>query len=100
MEKIKGKVLQSWFDISVIYTGTAVNAFHIALANNMSVTEKIDLGTPIKIPGNLVVNKKEIQYYQAKKILPATGITAQNAELIETGIGIGKMKIGSTFIVG
>lgn len=100
MKKTNALVLQSWFDISIKHTGNVLNAFDIALANDQSITDKIDVNAIIVIPDNLLLNNKELQYYNARNINPATGLTLTNENMvIGKEIGIGAMVIGSTFIV-
>ncbi|EKT3967120.1 hypothetical protein [Flavobacterium psychrophilum] len=98
--KTKGVlVLQSWFDISTLYTGNALNAFAIANANNRSVTDDLVPGEILDIPSNLLIDNKVLQYYEARLIVPATGFTKENIELFNPQLGIGKMAIGLTCII-
>jgi hypothetical protein len=69
---------QSFYDLSIQYTGSIDNAFNIALANQRSVTDKLQANDLIIIPDSLPTSKKVLQYYQARTILPATGIKKEN----------------------
>lgn len=92
--------LQSWFDISIQYTGTAANAYAIAFLNGeRSITDLIDSGEQIFIPEQLLVSKKEVQYLVSKKAVPATGISLADFEEINPQLGIGSMIIETNFIV-
>jgi hypothetical protein len=93
-------VLQTWFDIAVYHTGSVGNAYAIAFANGgRSVTEDPEPGEQIIIPIELSILKKEVQYLENKKAIPATAITVGELEIINPELGIGQMAIGSTFIV-
>lgn len=93
-------VLQSWFDIAIQHTGSVMNAYSISLANGgRSVTDEITPGEAIVIPVEVSILKKEVQYLENKKAIPATGITLADFEEINPQLGIGQMAIGSTFIV-
>lgn len=96
---MKVKALQSWFDISILYTGTANNAFEIAKANNKSVTDDPKVNDEIIIPSEIKIESKIIQYYNAREIEPATGLSINDINIITKPDGIGYMKIGSTFLV-
>lgn len=93
-------VLQSWFDIAIQHTGSATNAYSIAYANGGgSVTDDPEPGRQIIIPTIVSKFKKEVQYLENKKAIPATGITSGDLERINPALGIGSMTIGTTFIV-
>lgn len=99
METAKVLVLQSFFDISVKYTGSIDNAYEIAKANNREVTDDLIVGETLMIPDGLTLSTKEIQYYQARNLLPATGITKADSDIVNPSLGIGSMVIESTFII-
>jgi hypothetical protein len=94
---IKVLLLQSWFDLSIQYTGTASNVYEIATANNRSITDDIVPGESILIPDDLAKAQKEIQYYEARAIVPATGLDKTSYEALNPKIGIGTMIIGNNF---
>lgn len=93
-------VLQTWLDISIQYTGSAINAFAIAMANNRAVTDDPVPSEELIIPAELDIHNKEILFLESKKVTPATGITTDGLEVISPTLGIGTMAIGTTFIVG
>jgi hypothetical protein len=89
MKEVKVLVLQNWFDISIQYTGSANNAYEIAKANNRSVTDDLQVGELVFIPNNLEVSNNVLQYFGARNIIPATGLTLDlKNSLNESGIGI------------
>jgi hypothetical protein len=93
-------VLQTWFDIAIQHTGSVMNAYPIAFANGSFITDDITPGQQVMIPNEVLIFKKEAQYLENKKAIPATGITSGDLEEINPTLGIGQMAIGSTFIVG
>ncbi len=93
-------VLQTWLDISIQYTGSAINAFAIAMANNRAVTDDPVPTEELIIPAELDIHNKEILFLESKKVTPSTGITIDSLEVISPTLGIGTMAIGTTFIVG
>jgi len=93
-------VLQTWFDLAVNHTGSTINAYSIAFANGgRSVTDEITPGEAILIPVEVSIVKKEVEYLENKKAIPATGIALADFEEINPELGIGSMAIGTTFIV-
>ncbi|MCU7615672.1 hypothetical protein NZ698_00560 [Chryseobacterium sp. PBS4-4] len=85
---------QSLLDIAIQHTGSVYNAFAIAVANGLPVTETLTTGQSLAIP-ILDTNMDVYSKYKKNKIEPATSLT--NLELLPERGGIGKMKIGSTF---
>ena len=75
MKTVKVKVLQTWFDISIQHTGSVYNALDIAHANERSIAEDLIAGESLIIPDGLPMASKELQYYQARNIAPATAET-------------------------
>lgn len=72
VQRIKVKSKQSFHDVSIQYTGSVENAFAIAQANQMSVSDALVPGTMLTVP----VLKKEVKtlnYYTTRTIVPATG---------------------------
>jgi hypothetical protein len=87
---------QSLLDIAIQHTGSVFNAFAIALANNLSVSESVAPGTVLFLP-EVSKNTDILNYFNSKKIQPATEL--QDLRPTEETRGIGWMKIGSTFKV-
>ncbi len=91
-------VLQTWFDIAIQHTGNALNAAAIANANGgRCTTDDIEADEQIIIPEAVLMNKKELQYLESKKAIPAT---AKRRPPVPPGLGIGYMKIGVNFKIG
>lgn len=88
---------QSLLDISILYTGSVFNAFVIAVANGISVSETIKTGDTLIIPETVDKDKQNLTYYERRNLLPGTAI--KNLSAIEVKRGIGWMKVGSTFKV-
>lgn len=86
MQGMKAKANQTFYDISIQYFGTADYAFDIALLNQKSITSTISNGEELKLP-SLPIITEVVQYFQARAIMPATGIKLQpEVDLIsETG---------------
>lgn len=75
MATVKVLALQSFYDISIYHTGTAENAFLIATANQKSITDILETGADVVIPSTVIKDSKVLQYYAARTIIPATGLT-------------------------
>lgn len=87
---------QSLFDIALQHTGSLENAFALALANGLSLTDDLAVGNWLMADSQeLKVNKDILNYYTAKNIQPATAITAA----VERPRGISYWAIGIDFIV-
>lgn len=99
MQKIQVLSRQSLFDIAIQYTGNVLNAFEIALANNIAVTDALFVSQELVIPDSVSISKKEVNYLIGQVIIPATAITLDQESVYVPGQGIGSMIIESTFIV-
>lgn len=89
---------QSLLDIAIQHTGSAQNAFGIAMANNMSLTDQLTAGAELTVPGTVSMDLDIKNYYSSKAIQPATDIT-QYGESEETPEGISVWIIDQNFIV-
>lgn len=88
--------LQSILDLAMQHTGTAENAFDLALANGLNLTDDLEAGESIQlIAYGIQQNKDILNYYTAKNIQPATAITAA----VEQPQGISYWAIGINFII-
>lgn len=91
---------QSLFDIAIQHTGNVENAFKIAVANELSMTDDLVSGMQILIPDTVIVNAELRDYFTAKKIKPATAMSDDDRTLCNNAQkGIGYMQIGRTFKV-
>ncbi len=88
---------QSLLDFAIQNTGDIESLFDFASENNLSITDSLSPGEKLIVPDNTKKDVDILNYYTDKEILPATAIKYIQDE---TEIGIGFMKIGSTFIVG
>lgn len=87
---------QSLLDLAIQHTGTAENAFALALANGLSLTDDLTAGESLQLTAyGIQQNKEVLNYYQSKNIQPATAITAA----VEQPHGISYWAIGIDFIV-
>lgn len=87
---------QSVLDCLLQHTGGLNKLFDFVIANEISITDELKAGD---IYGFTNVDDAEIfNYFNDKKIIPATAITDEAINDIET-LGIGAMTIGTTFIV-
>lgn len=64
---------QSFYDISIQYFGTADYAFAIAFANQKSISSELVANDELLLP-DLEKDVKVLQYYKARRIMPATHI--------------------------
>jgi hypothetical protein len=90
---------QSILDISIQHTGTVENSFSIAVANGFSVSDLLISGTTLILPDGLQKNNDVLNYYTAKQIQPASGITTEQNNQIPILKGIGYMQINNSFKV-
>lgn len=91
---------QSLFDISIRYTGTIENAFTIAVANGLSLTDELEPGAQLIIPADVEINNDVVSYFASRGMQPATGLTETDKMIANTvQRGIGYMQIGKTFKV-
>ena len=83
---------QSLFDISVQEYGTIEGVFEIALANGLSVTDKLTAGQKLKIPeiDQSLVQPEIVDYYKRNDIHPATGETNVIETTIPTPLATGE----------
>ncbi|MDR2472137.1 MAG: hypothetical protein LBD53_01055 [Tannerella sp.] len=83
---IKVLKYQSLFDIAIQETGDASNVFAIAAANGMSITD-----TPpesVFVPDTIVTERKTKEYFAARGLKPATGISTTAGGNSEDGEGV------------
>lgn len=88
---------QTFQDIAIEKTGDFLNAFSIAVFNEMAVSDFLEPGTDLIIPDDLIIDVDVIAYFQSKKLQPATALNDQT--VIPEKRGIGSMKVASNFKV-
>ena len=84
---------QSLFDIAVQESGSASAAFDLALENDLSLTDNLEVGEPVASVETQ--NKPVSDYYNNRQLKPATGITEEQERIG----GINFMGIEIDFIV-
>jgi hypothetical protein len=89
---------QSLLDIAIQQTGTLEILFDLALANGISITEENLSNQDLKTESNFI-DADILNYYSSKKLIPATELTEEDKQNLPVNFGIGKMAIGSTFII-
>ena len=78
---------QSFLDLAIQHTGTAENAFVLALQNGKSLTDDLVAGELLSLE-NTKNNKDILSYYQSKKLQPATGVSHTGGSSLQLqGIG-------------
>lgn len=79
---------QSLLDLAIQHTGTAENAFDLALQNNRSITDDLEAGESIEFTAyGIQQNKDILNYYSAKRLQPATAVIMLPEEERLEGIG-------------
>lgn len=93
---------QSLLDIALQHTGKVENAFGIAVANGISITDDLIVGGVLSISDDMTKNNDILSYYTAKNIQPATAIqmiTAADDHLAQRQEGISAWAINYDFKV-
>ena len=91
---------QSVFDVAVQESGSVLVAFEWAIANGLSITDDLAPGQQLVSPNSSFRNAEVANYFKGKKQMVATGFNVEEGSSIIPTLGIGTMRIGSTFIVG
>ena len=90
---------QSLLDIAVQHTGTVESVFAIAVANGLSLTDDLESGEALNLePTTINQNKDILNYYQSKKLQPATGVSHTGGSSLQLQ-GIGYWVIQTDFKV-
>lgn len=91
--------LQSFFDVAIQLTGDSKNAFSIAVANELMLTDELTPGDIIEIPDTLIIDDKILKYYELKALQPATALTELEIDEVIGCEGIGCWIIENDFII-
>lgn len=83
---------QSLLDIAIQHTGSVFNAFEIAVANKISITDDLTPGMLLMIPEGIKKNNDILNYYTSKKIQPATAIYVNPEDPILEGVGFWRIE--------
>ena len=81
---------QSLLDFAIQHTGNVTNAFEIAMANGISISDDISSGSNLIVPDTVVLDTDIKTYYTSRAIQPATALTTiidDNTEPSPEGIG-------------
>ncbi len=90
---------QSLLDVILQLTGAMDSLVSVAHHNNISVTDDLVPGQKISFPEDVSLDEDILNYYQAKKIKPATGLSAEDALLLDKPEGISYWAINVDFEV-
>ncbi|WP_295668637.1 hypothetical protein [uncultured Mucilaginibacter sp.] len=90
---------QSLIDFSLNHCGCLDSLLMVALANGLSITDDLVAGQVLTIPSDAIIDTTIRDYFYAKNVIPALWITARDLEIV-TQVGIGQMRIGTTFTIG
>ena len=72
---------QSLLDLAIQHTGSVENAFILALQNGKSLTDDLVAGEQLSLK-NTKNNKDILNYYQSKKLQPATAFSQKEEDII------------------
>ena len=78
---------QSLLDLAVQHTGAVENTFAMAVANGLSLTDDLPVGTEIKLPDSVNKDNDVLNYYTSKRLQPATAVIMLPEEERLEGIG-------------
>lgn len=90
---------QSLLDITVQEEGSVLTVFDFALANGISITDELVVAQKLVSPNSEAKNSEVSNYYKGKNQLIATELNEEQKQNLPANFGIGKMAIGSTFII-
>lgn len=89
---------QSLLDISICLFGSASSALKFAIENDISITDDLEVGKVLKVPKSVESELKLVaEYFQMKKINPATAITSEYLNEINYPEGIEYWGVGIDF---
>ena len=95
MQRMNSEIIilprQTNIDVILVACGSLDSLVEMALLNQMSITDDIDAGTSLVVPG--ITDQRTVDYFTGSKHLPVTNISS-----VSLG-GIGYMEIGKDFKV-
>jgi len=91
---MKAKQGQSFLDLVIQGTGSIENAFIMALANGVSITQNLNIGDELK--PTQITNASVVNGFNENNI-PATALIDSEESLLNSSEGIGEMIIEATF---
>lgn len=90
---------QSLLDVVLQLTGSISSLVEVAHHNNISITDDLVPGQKINIPRDVVVDNEIRNYYTAKEIKPATGMSKEDRIVADKPEGISYWGINIDFEV-
>ena len=90
---------QTIFDLAVQYCGTALAAFDIAKANNLTLTDDLEAGQLLELPAVDYGYSDIVNYFEGKKHQPATAWNSENSTVQPSAEGISYWAIRLDFEV-
>lgn len=79
---------QSLLDFAIQHTGSVANAFSIAAANGLAMSDELFAGSELIIPADIQSDSDILNYYNSRAIQPATAVTlSENTQPKLEGIG-------------
>lgn len=94
MQLITVREGQTSIDIGMQYTGDAANAVAVSIANGLSITDDLNIGSEMICDDAVTDKKKYAATFSKYNVTPASAVN--NAELLE---GIGYWIIEQDFVV-
>lgn len=85
---------QSYFDLSLMLTGSIEGVFDVA--GQAPVSTEPQPGTMINTGSITVIEQVTLNYYNTRRIIPATGLAMTQSGIPE---GIGYWYVGEDFVV-
>ncbi|MCZ2140824.1 MAG: hypothetical protein LC096_05465 [Bacteroidia bacterium] len=71
---------QSIIDLCLQHTGSLNGLVDLAIANGVSITEDLVVGSELVVPKNIANNATVLNFYKRKNIVPAIGNTIENQQ--------------------
>lgn len=90
---------QSLLDVAIRHCGTIEAVTDIALLNGISITKELIPGQSLDLPSKDYGSQEVINFFVNNKMDPATALTQENIDLINSNSGIGYWIIQKDFIV-
>lgn len=90
------KLNQSIIDIAMEHCGSAEAAWDIAVANGVSMTDDISVGSGLELP--CVVSSRIVNHYRSLRHSLGTGMSDDAVDML-LGAGVGYWRIGVDFEV-
>ena len=73
---------QSLLDIAIQAYGSPLAVFDLAAANDIAITDNLEVGMVLKLPESSYIDSDIYAYYKNKNIKPATALNREQEEEI------------------